>query len=67
MGSVGMSEIEHITLTGEIRRETDLAILFWDGEKEYWLPKSQIEDRCNYSDGVEITIPRWLGEEKEII
>lgn len=61
-----MGDIEHITLTGEIRRQTELAILFFDGERECWLPKSQIEDQSNYSDGVEITIPLWLAEEKEL-
>lgn len=62
-----MSDPEYVTLTGEVQRETDLAILFFDGEKSFWLPKSQIEDRVNFSDGVEITIPRWLAEEKEIV
>ncbi len=55
---------EYITLSGEIRRETDLAILFFDGSIEVWLPKSQLEDRTKYSDGVEITLPAWLAEAK---
>jgi len=62
-----MSDIAHITLTGEIRRETPLAILFFDGEKEYWLPKSQLESCVKFSDGIEITIPAWLAEEQEMV
>jgi len=62
-----MSDLEHISLQGEVRRETELAILFFDGSREVWIPKSQLEDRSVYSDGVEITIPRWLAEEKELV
>ena len=62
-----MSTPEHVCLQGEIRRETELAILFFDGQTEVWLPKSVLEERSVYSDGVEITIPRWIAEEKELI
>jgi hypothetical protein len=58
--------MEYATITGEIKRETELAILFFDGKIEVWLPKSQIEDITRYSDGTEITIPAWLAEEKEL-
>lgn len=58
--------MEHVTLSGEVIKETDLAILFFDGTKEIWLPKSQLEDRSEYSDGTEITIPAWLAEEKDL-
>ena len=57
---------ENVIITGEIKRETDMAILFFDGEKERWIPKSQIIERYAYSDSVEITIPVWLAEEKEL-
>lgn len=59
--------METVSLEGEIRRETDLAILFFDGENEHWIPKSQIESTVKYSDSVEIEIPRWLAEEKEMV
>ena len=61
-----MSDLEYYTLTGEIRRETELAILFYDGDREVWIPKSLLEDRTVYSDEVEIVIPRWFAEEKEL-
>jgi len=54
-----------------IKHETEYAILCVFGDDEVWLPKSQIEiDGGN--DGwlgevdVEITLPRWLLEEKEM-
>jgi len=59
--------VETTSVSGEIKKETDLAILFFDGEKEVWIPKSQIESRVNYSDSVEIEIPAWLAEEKELV
>ena len=62
-----MSNVEHVNLCGEIRRETELAILFWDGSVETWIPKSLLEDRTEYSDETEIVIPRWLAEQKELI
>lgn len=58
---------EHVTLTGEIRRETEKALLFFDGERETWIPKSLIEGQSSYSDGVEITIPAWLAKDKELV
>lgn len=51
----------------QILKETDAAYLFdiyGDGEKEVWIPKSQIEldeEDCTFN------IPRWLAEEKGLI
>lgn len=59
--------METVSLEGEIRRETELAILFFDGSVETWIPKSQIQSTVKYSDSVEIEIPRWLAEEREMI
>jgi len=62
-----MGAVEHVSLSGEIRRETELAILFFDGKRETWLPKSQLKDITRYSDEVEIVIPLWLAEERELL
>ena len=67
--SIGKNYIE---LSGEIRFETQPdnphggAILFYDGEREVWLPKSQIEDMEleEGSANIIVTIPEWLAEEK---
>lgn len=67
-----MTRIRHhefVEVTGEIRHRTDKAILFWDGDKEVWLPLSQIEDETVLDDGktVELLIPEWLAKDKGLI
>jgi hypothetical protein len=47
----------------EIRYSTERAIMVWDGEREVWLPKSQVEIN---TDGT-VTMPEWLAKEKELI
>ena len=52
----------------KVRPESGLAILFSDGDKEVWLPISQIEDEQENEDGtVTLLIPEWLAEEKGLI
>jgi hypothetical protein len=65
--SAGKTEI-----SGEIRRETTQAVLFYDGTREVWLPKSQIkiEEKDGFVLGgklVEVTLPEWLASEKGLI
>ena len=48
-------------LEGEIKRETEKAILFKFGESENWLPKSQINIKKK-KEGVSIEIPAWLWD-----
>ena len=53
----------------EILIETDLAYRVTNGGMAVWLPKSQIEllHHAGPGDGVEITMPEWLAEEKGFI
>lgn len=56
---------EPVTISGVIVAETKKAILFDDGIMREWVPKSQILDMKSREGGLyEITIPRWLLEEK---
>jgi len=57
----------YIEITGQIKYETDKAILLFDGKKEVWVPKSQIEDMEREKNMITITIPEWLAIEKELI
>jgi hypothetical protein len=51
-----------------MKYETDKAMLLFDGKKEVWVPKSQIEDTERMEKNmVVITIPEWLAMEKELI
>lgn len=61
---------KHVRLnfTVEYVRETPAAILvIYDGEN-IWLPKSQISwiGAAEEGDEIEVSIPRWLAEEKEM-
>jgi hypothetical protein len=57
----------YIEFCGQQKGETEKAILFDDGNKKVWLPKSQIEDITLDGDACIITIPEWLAQEKELI
>jgi hypothetical protein len=48
----------------EIKSQTEKAILFKFGNKEAWLPKSQIRIRPGYKS---VVIPNWLCFENELI
>jgi hypothetical protein len=52
-----------VDVTAQIRHETDKAYLLFDGTREAWVPKSQVE---NNEDGT-FTMPVWLAEDKEFI
>lgn len=55
-----------VEISGEVRRETTKAYLWWDGKVEAWVPKSQISDLTEERDGSisSIFIPEWLALEK---
>jgi len=63
------SEMEEYTF--EYMHQTDNAILVTDGNKEIWLPKSQIsyDESIKYTrhDVILIEVPEWLAEKCEII
>lgn len=55
---------ELFDVAGETRAETELAYLFFDGDQEVWLPKSQ----CQWDpDDRTMTMPVWLAQEKGLI
>lgn len=65
---IEMGKTEIIEIFGEIRRETNKAILFFDGTKEEWIPKSQIEyETPNKNKETTIEIPEWLAMDKGLI
>lgn len=65
-GFLSDREVQPARLTDiacEVRRETERAWLIFDGEREVWLPKSQVE---NNGDGT-FTLPDWLASEKGLV
>lgn len=58
----------YIEISGQKKAETDRAILFFDGKKEAWIPKSQIESEEDEGKGiVTIIIAEWMAIEKELV
>jgi hypothetical protein len=53
-----------VDVEAELRRETDLAFLVFDGTKEVWLRKSQVEH--DPSDNT-FAMPEWLAKDKGLI
>ena len=63
-----MSIKGYIEIFGEVKAETDLAILADVGEKnDVWLPKSQLEDWPDVNKSGEIMMTEWIAEEKGLI
>lgn len=57
----------------EVRSVTRDAILIFDGKREAWIPKSQVDDWCDGPDDApghgttSIFIPEWLATEKGLV
>lgn len=62
--SSGKSDL--VDLEGHITATTEAAVLFGDGQREAWLPLSQIEVE-GADDDCTVTCPRWLAKEKGLI
>ena len=64
-----MTTKNEVEIACEVRRETDSAYLINDGTREAWIPKSQVSDVEETSEGVvtSIFIPEWLAEREELI
>lgn len=52
-----------VDLELQLKMETDKAYLVNDGDKDVWLPKSQVE----HSENKVFTMPEWLAIEKELV
>ncbi|KKK79590.1 hypothetical protein LCGC14_2831970 [marine sediment metagenome] len=52
-----------IDIAGELRIETEKAMLVFDGEQSVWLPKSLVEEN---GDGT-FAMPEWLAKDKGLI
>lgn len=68
--SASFDEPHLVDIACELRHETAKAFLVFDGAKEVWLPKSQVEQNDSLSDGAGgtiFTMPHWLAKEKGLI
>jgi hypothetical protein len=53
-----------VDIAGAVRRESDKAVLFFDGTKEVWLPKSLVEWDAGERT---MAMPEWLAQDKGLI
>jgi hypothetical protein len=53
-----------VDIAAELRHETPKAFLFFNGAKEFWLPKSMVE--YDIADGI-LTLPEWLAKREGLI
>lgn len=58
-----MGKSELFDMAAQIKAETDKAWLLFDGLKEAWVPKLQVEHN---NDGT-FTMPEWLAKDKGFI
>lgn len=56
-----------IEITLLIKHETDKAYLVSDGDRDVWLPKSQVELLDQIEDEGDFEISEWLAKDKELI
>jgi len=59
--TAGRSDL--VDIAGEVRHETDKGLLFFDGDRTIWLPKSLVE----VNDDGTVTMPEWLAMDKELL
>lgn len=55
-----------VDLAVEIRHETALAYLVYDGHRDVWLPKSQCEVSEERGAAI-VTLPEWLAQKTGLI
>lgn len=64
-------DAEKIEVSVTFKRETERAVLINDGDKDIWLPKSQIEtyEFCDTEPGeaIELLVAEWLAKDKGLI
>lgn len=62
---------EKIEVSVTFKHETDRAVLINDGDKDIWLPKSQIDieggEFPEEGEACELLVAEWLAKEKGLI
>jgi hypothetical protein len=58
-----MAKLELVDITAEIKAETEKGLLLFDGKREAWVAKSQVQEN---EDG-SFTMPVWLATKIEFV
>lgn len=63
-----MSKSEDVEIICEVKAETALSYLIFDGKTEAWVPKSQVNDTCEEKGEItSIFIPEYLAVLKGLV
>lgn len=62
-----MKELEYVEINVETKHETDLAVLFSDEDREFWVPKSQMEDWSEVGKSGIALVTEWFAEKENLI
>jgi len=64
-------EAEKVEVSVTFKRETERAVLVHDGDKDVWLPKSQIEieggEWPKEGEACDVLVAEWLAKNKGLI
>jgi len=63
--TAGRSDL--IDVAVEVKHKTEKAVLVSDGDRDIWLPNSQIELDGDVENGFTVTLPEWLAFDKGLI
>ena len=58
---------EYVEIDVEVIRETDMAVLFFDGTKEFWIPKSAMDDWPEDGDSGTALVAEWFALKEGLI
>jgi len=58
---------EYVEIDVKTIGQSDLAVRFNGGDKNFWIPKSCMEDWPNLNKTGTALVIRWFAEEKELI
>jgi hypothetical protein len=62
-----MKEKDYIEIDVLTKYETDLAVLFSDGDNEFWIPKSVMEDWPEPEEEGTAVIEEWFAYKEGLI
>lgn len=58
---------KHVEIDVETKYETDAAVLFNDGDEDFWIPKSVMENWSDIGDVGTATVEEWFAIKKELV
>lgn len=62
-----MSNDEYAEIDVETITDTDMAVLFDDGDEEFWVPKSVMEDWPEIGESGTAMVEYWFAEQEGLI